>query len=98
MSQLESRLNSGAESIWGRFCKTISEVDLRMAAIVPAAIGVITFVAGVGQLEAEQSRKASMYLGGSVALSGLGSTPGFYVDGRQAGLDGEEATATMRPR
>lgn len=48
--------------------------------------------------DAEQSRQASMYLGGSVALSGLGSKPGFYVDGRQAGLDGEEPTATMRPR
>ncbi|MFW5227749.1 hypothetical protein ACOAM9_27425 [Pseudomonas aeruginosa] len=192
MSQLESRLSSGAEGIWGRFCKTISEVDLRMAAIVPAAIGVITFVAGVGQeahgqtdlliqggraaldaykavgqsnplsipqlvieaftpggmdlgfggrtqgigvglmsvgplmgaasvllargferikeglgakadqaekaREAEQSRQASMYLGGSLALSGLGSKPGFYVDGRQAGLDGEEPAATIRPR
>ena len=179
MNELNERLSSGAESIWGKFCRAVSECDLKWAVVLPAAIGALTIVAGVVQeahgqtdliiqggraavdaykashqanpltipqivieafspggrdmgfggrtqgigvglasigpllgaasvgatadpaekaREAEQSRQASMYLGGSVALSGLGSTPGFYVDGRQAGLDGEEPSATMRPR
>ena len=49
MNELNERLSSGAESIWGKFCRAVSECDLKWAVVLPAAIGALTIVAGVVQ-------------------------------------------------
>lgn len=66
MNELNERLSSGAESIWGKFCRAVSECDLKWAVVLPAAIGALTIVAGVVQ---EAHGQTDLIIQGGVLLS-----------------------------
>ncbi|NMX77836.1 hypothetical protein HBO23_33250 [Pseudomonas sp. WS 5532] len=94
---MEDRLQERSESIFGRFCKKVSSIDMRMAAGVPAVIGTLLFVAGCAQ-EAHGQMELLTYGGRaaldaykSIAQSTTLSLPEFVahaVTGKELGFGG----------